>query len=335
MPIIRRAANPVTRRAANAVTRRAAAIGLGLLPFAAGAQAPWPTRPIRFIVPFAPGGPVEVPARFVAEHLSSVLGQPVLVETRPGAGGALGIQAVIQANDPHTLLFTTSSVAILPALMRDPGYDPFRDLVPITLVTDAPMALLARPEHPIRDLADLLARARARPGAISYASSGAGATTHLGGALLGVRAGVDLLHVPYRGAGQAVNALYAGDTDLLVTGTIEALPHVRDGRLKAIAVTSAARVAALPGVPAIGEQVPGYAMSIWYAMLGPRATPPEVVARLAREVAPLATGTLLARRMEESGARLLLDGPAALAERMRLEVPQWKDVAARAGIRAE
>ncbi|MGG5808639.1 Bug family tripartite tricarboxylate transporter substrate binding protein [Falsiroseomonas sp. CW058] len=315
--------------------RRALLAAPALLSLGARAQAPWPTRSIRFIVPFAAGGPVEVPARFIAESLTGSLGQPVIVETRPGAGGALGIQTVVQANDPHTLLFTTSSVAILPALMRDPGYDPFRDLVPITMISDAPMALLAKPDNPIRDLADLLARARARPGAISYASSGAGSTTHLGGALLGVRAGVELLHVPYRGAGQAVNALYAGDTDLLVTGTIEALPHVREGRLRAIAVTSAERVAALPGVPAIGEAVPGYAMTIWYAMLGPRGTPSEVVARLAREVAPLASGTPLARRMEESGARLLLDGPQRLAERMRAEVPQWREVAQAAGIRAE
>lgn len=317
------------------MTRRAVAAGFALLPIAARAQPAWPSRAIRFIVPFAPGGPVEVPARFIADSLSGTLGQPVVVEARPGAGGALGVQTVVQANDPHTLLFTTSSVAILPGLMRDPGYDPLRDLVPITMVSEAPMVLLAKPDNPIRDLDDLLRRAKAEPGRISYASSGAGSTTHLAGALLGVRAGVDLLHVPYRGAGQAVNALYAGDTDMLVTGTIEALPHVRDGRLKAIAITSAARMAALPDVPAIGEKVPGYAMTIWYAMLGPRGTPPQVVERLAREVAPLATGTPLARRMEESGARLLLDGPQRLAERLRTEVPLWKEVAAAAGIRAE
>lgn len=318
------------------ITRRAAMAGLGAWPLAAQAQpGAWPTRTVRFVVPFAPGGPVEVPARFIADHLTGALGQPVLVETRPGAGGALGIQAVVQANDPHLLLFTTSSVAILPGLMRDPGYDPFRDLVPISMVSEAPMTLLAKPDSRIRDLADLLAKARATPGGISYASSGAGSTTHLGGALLGVRAGIDILHVPYRGAGQAVNALYAGDTDLLVTGTIEALPHVRDGRLRAIAVTSAERVASLPDVPAIGEQVPGYAMTIWYAMFGPRATTPEMVARLAREVAPLASGTPLARRMEESGARLLLDGPARLEARLRAEVPQWREVVARANIRAE
>ena len=299
------------------------------------AQAAWPSRTIRFIVPFAPGGPVEIPARFIAEHLAPILGQAVIVEAKPGAGGALGIQSVVQANDPHTLLVTTSAVAVLPALMRDPGYDPLRDLVPITLVTDGAMVILARPDTPIRDLDDLLARAKAAPGRISYGSSGAGSTTHLGGALLCSMAGIELLHVPYRGAAQAVNALYAGDTELMVTGLGEAMPHLREGRLRALAVTSAARVPLLPGVPAAAERVPGYAITIWYAMLGPRGTPPEVVARIAAAVAPLRDGSALAERMAASGIALLLDGPGPLAARLAREVPQWKQVAAAARIRAE
>ena len=313
-----------------------AAPGIARAPGAAAtAAAAWPQRPVRFIVPFAPGGPVEVPARFIAEHVSPRLGQPVIVEARPGAGGAIGIQAVVQANDPHLLLVTTSAVAILPALLRDPGFDPLTDLVPITMISDAPMVLLARPDHPIRDLAELLARARARPGSISYGSSGVGSTTHLGGALLCARAGIEMLHVPYRGAAQAVNALYAGDTDLLVTGMGEAAGHLREGRLRAIAVTAPRRIAVLPEVPAAAELVPGYAISIWYAMLGPRATPPEVVRRLAALVAPLREGSPLALRMAASGMELLLDGPERLAARLAAEVPQWKQVAQAARISVE
>jgi len=304
------------------------------LPGAARAQS-WPTRPVRFIIPFAAGGPVEVPARFLAERLTQTLGQPVLVEARPGAGGALGIQAVLSANDGHTLLFTTSSVVILPALMRNPGFDPQQDLVPVSMVSDAPMALLARTDWPVRDLADLLAQARARPGHFSFGSSGAGSTTHLGGELLKVRAGIDLLHVPYRGAGQAVNALYAGDTDLLVTGLIETLRHVRDGRLRAIAVTSATRSPVLPDVPAIAELVPDYAMSIWYGIFAPRGTPQGIVDRLARELAPQRSGNRLAEQMTASGAELLLDGPAPLAARVAREVPQWKALVAAARIPVE
>ncbi|MGX9965892.1 Bug family tripartite tricarboxylate transporter substrate binding protein [Roseomonas sp. F4] len=319
------------------ITRRQALAGLGLatlgLP-AAQAQQPWPNRTIRFVVPFAPGGPVEVPTRFIADHLTRSLGQTILVETRPGAGGALGAQAVVRENDPHTLLVSTTAVAIAPALMANPGYHPLDDLVPISMLSDTPMVLLAKPDHAIKDLPDLIARAKARPGGITYATSGVGSTTHLAGALLGVRADIDLLHVPYRGAAQAMTALYAGDTDLLVIGTIEALTHIREGRLKAIAITSAEPSPALPNVPPINTAVPGYDMTIWYAMFGPRNTPPEVVQRLATEMAPLARGNILADRMQESGARLLLDGPARLAERMRIEVPLWRDVVRRAGIQA-
>jgi tripartite-type tricarboxylate transporter receptor subunit TctC len=318
-------------------TRRsviAAAAGVATLPGAARAQS-WPTRPVRFVIPFAAGGPVELPARFLADRLTQTLGQPVLVEARPGAGGSLGVQAVLAANDGHTLLFTTSSVVILPALMRNPGFDPQQDLLPVSMVSDAPMALLARTDWPVRDLADLLAQARARPGHFSFGSSGAGSTTHLAGELLKVRAGIDLLHVPYRGAGQAVNALYAGDTDLLVTGLIETLRHVRDGRLRAIAVTSATRSPVLPDVPAIAELVPDYAMSIWYGIFAPRGTPPAVVERLARELAPQRSGNRLAEQMEASGAVLLLDGPAPLAARVAREVPQWKALVAAARIAVE
>jgi tripartite-type tricarboxylate transporter receptor subunit TctC len=305
-----------------------------LLPGLARAQA-WPAGTVRFIVPFAAGGPVEVPARVIAEHLQGPLGHPVIVETRPGAGGSIGVRHVVQTNDPHTLLFTTSSVAIAPALMRNPGYDPLADLVPITTVTDAPLLFLTRAGNPIRDLADLLARARANPGRITYATSGVGSTTHLAGALLAQRAQVELLHVPYRGVGQAMSALLAGDTDLIVVGTIEGMRQTTEGRARAIAVTTARRMAQLPDVPAVAEAVPGYDMSIWYGMFGPRNTPPAVVERIMSLVAPLARGSALAQRMADSGAALLLDGPGPLAERMRREVPLWREVAQAAGITAE
>jgi tripartite-type tricarboxylate transporter receptor subunit TctC len=220
-------------------------------------------------------------------------------------------------------------------MLANAGFDPRTDLRPVTMLTDAPMLLLARPDNPWRDLVGLLAAARARPGAISFGSSGAGSTTHLGGALLGFEAKVDLLHVPYRGAAPAATALYAGDTDLLVTGMGEAMPHLREGRLVALCVTSATRSPALPQVMAAAEVVPGYAMSIWYAMFGPRALPDATVARLNALIAPLRHGTPLATRMQESGISLLLDGPAPLAERLAREVPQWQALAKQTGLRAE
>jgi tripartite-type tricarboxylate transporter receptor subunit TctC len=319
------------------VTRRGlVAAGAMTLPMGGLAQQrPGPDRTVRFVVPFAPGGPVEVPARFIADRLTASLGQSIIVETRPGAGGALGIQHVVQTADPHVLLFTTSSVAVLPALLADPGYDPFRDLTPVSMIVDVPMALLVRPDWPVRDLRDFLRQAREKPQRFSFGSSGPGSTTHLAGELLKVRAGIDILHVPYRGGGQAVNALYAGDTDMLITGLIETMTHVRDGRLRALAVTAPQRSPALPDVPTIAEEVPGYSLNIWYGLFGPRATPPAVVERLAREMAPLRRNTPLAERMTASGASLLLDGPGPLDARMRAEVPLWKEVVASAGIKLE
>jgi tripartite-type tricarboxylate transporter receptor subunit TctC len=318
---------PIRRRALGALALPA------LLPGLARAQA-WPTGPVRFIVPFAPGGPVEVPARFIAEQIQGALGQPIIVETRPGAGGAIGARHVAQTNDPHTLLFTTTAIAIAPALTANAGYDPLADFVPITMATDAPLMFITRADHPIRDLESLLARARAEPGRITYATSGVGSTTHLAGELLANRAGVNLLHVPYRGMGQAVSAIYAGDTDLLVIGTIEGLTQVRSGRARAVAVTTARRMPLLPDVPSVAEAVPGYDMSIWYAMFGPRGMPAAAVQRIADLVAPLARGSVLAERMEAAGAALLLDGPGPLGERMRREVPMWRDVVRAAGITA-
>ncbi|MBC9176641.1 Bug family tripartite tricarboxylate transporter substrate binding protein [Pseudoroseomonas ludipueritiae] len=319
-------------------TRRGllAAAGTLALPLETMAQArPWPDRTVRFVIPFAPGGPVEVPARFIAERLTAALGQSVIVETRPGAGGALGIQYVVQTADPHVLLFTTSSVAVLPSLLAEPGYDPFRDLVPVSMIVDVPMAILVRPDWPARSLEDFLRQARKNPQRFSFGSSGAGSTTHLAGELLKVRAGIDILHVPYRGGAQAVNALYAGDTDMLITGLIETMTHVRDGRLRALAVTSPQRSPALPDIPAVAEEVPDYSLNIWYGLFGPHGTPPGVVQRLASEMAPLRENTPLAERMAASGARLLLDGPGPLEARMRAEVPLWKEVVASAGIKLE
>jgi len=318
---------------------RAAALAPPLLSGRALAQAPvqpWPDRPVRLVVPFAAGGPVEVPARFIADHLSRRLGQPVVVEPRPGAGGAMGVLSVLQARDGHSFVLTTSSVATLPSMQRNPGFDPLQDLVPVTLVSETPMVILARPDWPVRDLAEFLRRARdGRGRPFTLASSGAGSTTHLAGELLKIRAGIELTHIPYRGSAQSVGGLLAGDTDLLMTGLIEGVPHIREGRLRAIAVTSPARSPALPDTPAIAEAVPGYALPIWYALLAPRGTPDAVVERLAREVAPLRTGSPLAARMEASGAALLLDGPGPLARRMAEEVALWKRVLPAAGIHPE
>jgi tripartite-type tricarboxylate transporter receptor subunit TctC len=302
----------------------------------AAAQEAWPSRATRILVPFAPGGTADVPARIIADHLARRLGKPFVVENRSGAGGAVGIRAVAQATDGHTLLHSTSAVAILPALQRDPGFDPLTDLVPITMTAAAPILLIVRADSPFRDLRSLLARARAEPGKISFATSGIGTTVHLAGELLRARAGIDLLHVPYRGSAPAATALLAGETDCVFQSPLEILPHIRAGRVRALANAARSRSALLPDVPAMTEEVPDYdGIQLWFGLFGSRDLPAEVVATLMREIAPLRTGSLLSERMAELGAETLLDGPEALAARLRAEVPLWKAIAERAGIPRE
>lgn len=318
------------------VHRRALAALPALLAAPAFAQtAAWPNRPIRLINPFAPGGPQEVPARFLVDHLSARLGQPVVWESRAGAGGALGMQNVAQATDGHSFLFSSNAVATLPALRRDLGFDPFTDLQPISLVTEAPLVLVVRANGPA-SLAEFLARARAQPGRLSFASSGIGTATHLAGALFMQRAGVELLHVPYRGAGQLVAALLAGDVDGFFGDISLGLEQIRAGQLRALGVTTEGRAALLPEVPAIAEQMPGYAVPFWFGLFAGRATPAEGVRRVLAELPALAAPEgEMARRMAERGAVLRMTAPEPLAQRLAAEVPQWREVVRVAGITPE
>ncbi len=321
---------------ASAATRRGLlAASLAGLAAPALAQEAWPARATRIIVPFAPGGTTDIPARIIADHLARRLGKPFVVENRSGAGGALGIRAVAQATDGHTLLHTTSAICVLPALQRDPGFDPLADFTPITMTTASPILMVVRADSPHRDLAGLLAKARAEPGKVTFSHSGIGTTVHLAGELLRARAGVDLLHVPYRGSAPSATALLAGEVDAGFLSPIEVLPHIRGGRMRALANCAPTRVL-LPDVPSIREIVPDYdGVVLWFALLGPRDLPAEAVATVLREVTPLRSGSTLSERMAEVGAETLLDGPAPLAARIRAEAPLWKGIAERAGIRSE
>ncbi len=319
------------------ITRRNALAAATLaLPTAALAQPrTWPNRPVRIIIPYAPGGPVEIPGRFLAEHLSARLGQPFIVETRPGAGGAVGTKQVIATTDQHTLAMVTGAVAIQPAVQPDIGYDPVNDLLPISLVSEASMGFMVRPNAAFRDLPALIAAAKAAPGRITYGSSGNGTTTHMAAALFGARAGINWQHVPYRGGGQLISGFLAGDVDVMSGDLATLLPHVQEGRGVLLGVTSPDRVPVVPNVPSIAEVVPGTGITIWFALFAPRNFPEEATARLVAEFAPLRSGSPLGERMAATGGRLLLTGPADLSERLRRELPLWRQVVAEAGIRPE
>jgi tripartite-type tricarboxylate transporter receptor subunit TctC len=290
---------------------------------------------VRIIIPYAPGGPVEIPGRFIAEHLTQRLGQSVIVETRPGAGGAIGTKQVIAAQDDHLLLMATGAIVIQPAVQPDIGYDPVVELSPISLISESTMAFAVRPNARWRTLQELLVTAQAEPGRVSYGSSGNGTTTHMAAALFGLRAKINWLHVPYRGGGQLINAFLAGDVDVISGDLALILPHAREGRARVLGVTGRERFPALPEVPSIEEIVPGTAITIWFALFGTRSLPQEAADRLVAEMASLRTGSPLAERMAAAGGNLLVTGPDQLAAQIRRELPMWRQVVAEAGIRPE
>lgn len=319
------------------ITRRGlgAALVAGLAAPAFAQTPAWPNRPVRLISPFAPGGPQDVPARYFVDYLTPRLGQPVVYDSRAGAGGQVGMQFVAHATDGHTFLITSNSIATLPALKLNLGFDPFTDLLPVTIVTEAPLVYVVRANGPA-NLADFLGRAREAPGRVSVGSSGTGSATHLTSALLMQKAGIELLHVPYRGAGLVMTALLAGDIDAFVGDLSIALEHIRAGTARAIGVSTATRAPLLPDVPAIGEQVPGFAVPFWFGLFAAKQTAPEVVQRINAELAPLAApDSELSKRMAERGSKLVLSGPAPLEARLRAEVAQWRDVVRAAGIAPE
>lgn len=320
--------------------RRRNLAGLALPPAltrGAAAQAPaWPNRTVRFIVPFAAGSPIEIPARFLAEHLAPRLGQPVVVESRPGAGGAVGTIAVAQANDGHTFLVGSGSLAIQPALQPDIGYDPLRDLQAVSLLTESPMVFAVRPGHRFRDLAGLVATAQREPGRVTFGHSGNGTTTHMLGALFGLRAAIEWTAVPYRGSGQLTGAFLSGDVEVMIGESSTLLPLAREGRILLLGQSGAQRSPAMADVPTMEEVVPGTTLPIWFAMTTGRATPPEAILRMVREMAPArAPDSPLSRRFTNTGGHVILSEPGVLEERIRRELALWREVVRQTGIRAE
>ena len=316
------------------IATRRALLALPFLASPALAQ-DWPARPVRIVVPFTPGGPVDVVARLLSERLRDRLGQPVLIDNRPGAGGNLGIRAVSQAPpDGTTFLLTSSSLAIGPALQGAQAVDPRTELTPISLVVEIATTITALPGR-FAGFPAMLRDARANPGTLTYGSSGTGSSNHLSGAMLCATAGIALVHVPYRGAALAMNAVLARDIDMIFASTVETLAAHRDGRARILAVTTPARIAALPEVPAAIEFVPGYVAPNWFAFAGPPGLPAAITSRMSDELLRMKGDATLRARLESLGTEPEMSSPAALAERLAREVPTWQRVAAEAGIRPD
>jgi len=330
-----RSAGPTRRallRVAGTLASAAGTCALGLKPSKAAA---YPDRPIRIIVPFAPAGPTDIMARILASRLGDAVGGTVIVENRPGAGGNIGIGAAARAEpDGYALLVTSSAFVVNPALYARILYDPFADFAAIAELGTSPNVILAGPKLGLNSIADLLARARSHPGELNYASPGIGTTPHLSGELLKITAGLEIVHVPFSGAGPAIQALLGGVTQLAVVALPPARPHIESGALKALAVTGAHRWFDLPDVPTMVEL--GYTDFIsdtFQGFLAPAKTPAAIVELLSTKAIEILKTPKVAEQLRNDGFEVEAFGPDGLRQRIADEVPKWRDIVAKAGIK--
>ena len=311
-----------------------AAVLLGIVP-TAQAQ-PYPAKPVRIIVPFAPGGGSDFIGRFTAQRLTDALGKQVIVENRPGAGGLLGIEVGVKSDaDGYTLVLIASSYTVNPALYTL-KFDPVTDVTPIVQISQGPMLVVAGPKLAAKSLKELIALAKAKPGQLSFASAGQGSITHMAAEYFANVAGIKMSHIPYKGTGPALTDTIGGQTDLFFSSTATSLPHVKAGRLRALAVTTAKRLPTEPGVPTIAESgYPSYDVPLWHGLIGPKGLPKPIVERLNGEVVKIL-------KLKETGEQLQSDGvspaggsAAQFGKRIAAEIALWKKVVATTGVKAE
>ena len=310
----------------------------GIAPWASASAQGWPERPIRLVVPFPPGSSPDLIARTVAEPLAAALGQAVVVENRPGAGGNIGTAQVARAQpDGHTFVFTIQGPLVTaPMLSRSLGYDPQRDLVPVTLVATSPNVLVVSPALGANTLAEFVRYAKARSGQLNYGSVGNGSASHLAMELFKTRAGVDLVHVPYQGFPQVVNAMLAGQVQASFMVPAIAMGQVRAGKLKALGVTTLGRTSALPELPTLAEQgYAGFEAISWQAVLAPAGTPQGVVERMSRELVRIIRSDEVRSRMLAQYFTAAGTAPQALALLMKSERDRWARVIRAAGVQPE
>src|SRR5438128_8375273 len=259
---------------------------LAALPVSAQAPDSYPSKPLRFILPFPPGGPTDILGRLIGERLASSLGQPVVIENRGGAGGNVGAEAAAKsASDGYTIVLVAPSLAISPSLYSKLSYDPVRDFAPVSLVATVPNVIITHPSVPANTLAEFIRLAKTKPGGMNFGSGGSGTSNHLAGELFNIVAGVKLVHVPYKGVNLAMNDVLSGEVHLVVIGIPAAAPHIKAGKLRALALIAPQRSPALPDVPTVAEAgLPNFEVTTWYGVLAPAGTPAPVVTRLNAEL---------------------------------------------------
>lgn len=318
-------------------------LGLALLvalvssgwPGSAGAQA-YPARSIRIISPFSPGGGNDTICRIVAQKLVERLGKQVLVENRAGANGIIGTEVAARAApDGYTIVLIPSGHAVNASLRKKLPYDSIRDFTAITLVGSSPLVLVVHPAVPAGSVKDLVALAKARPGQITYGSAGVGSSGHLAGAQFETLTGTKMVHVPYKGMALAITDLISGQIFLSFATSLSSIPHVRSGRLRALATTGARRSAALGNLPTVAEAVPGYEASLWYGFVGPSGIPPEIVRRLNSEIVAVLDLPEVRKRLAGQGLEVTPSTPDAFATLLKNDLARWAQVVQRAGLRPQ
>jgi tripartite-type tricarboxylate transporter receptor subunit TctC len=317
------------------VLRGTAAAVMALAATAAAAQS-WPAKSVRIIVPFGTGGGTDIQGRLLGKKFFESMGQPFVVDNRAGAGGMLGAELAAKSPpDGYTLLFTTASLAVGPSLYKKLGFDPVRDLAPVSWVSSVPLVLAIHPSVPAKSVKDLVALAKARKGQMNAASNGSGTTSHLTLELLKQTAGIQVAHIPYKGGGPATTAVLSGEVDFVFTTILSVYPQVKAGRLRALAVTTAKRSGVAPELPTMGETFKGFEMDNWYAMFVPAGTPPEIAQRLHAEILKAMKSQEVLDYMTRDGADPVASSPAELAAYLKREIDKYARIIKAGGIQPE
>ncbi|MBR8657322.1 tripartite tricarboxylate transporter substrate binding protein [Achromobacter sp. Marseille-Q0513] len=315
----------------------AAALAALALGSAASASAAWPERPITMVVPFPPGGPTDLVARVLAKQLTDQLGQTVVVENKGGANGNIGMQYAAAAKpDGYTVLYNTSSIALSPNLYRKLAFDPVKDFAPVSSTAVIPLVLLTHPSVPVQDAQGFVDYARQRPGKLSYGSAGAGNVTHLGALLLLRSLQIDAVHVPYRGSAPAMTDLVGGQVQFMANTLNDSLGFIREGKLRALAVTSRERSEQLPAVPTVAETVaPGFEMGAWQGVVVPAGTPEPIVQKLNAEIRRALQSAEMQKQLKAQGAQALGSTPQEYGAYIRNEIQRWGTVIQEAGVQLD
>jgi tripartite-type tricarboxylate transporter receptor subunit TctC len=325
----------VARRTLIAASLSALALGAIVLP--AQAQDKWPSKPITYVVPFPAGGTTDILARLIGQKLGPALGTTVIIDNRPGAGGNIGSELVARAApDGYTIMGGTISSHSINASLYKLSYDPLKSFAPITLIGTNANVLVVNPASPVHSVKELIAAAKAKPGSLSFASAGNGTSQHLSAELFKTMAGIDMVHIPYKGSAPAIQDVIGGQVPLMFDTTVVAGPFIQSGKVRPLAVTSAKRVATLPDVPTMAEAgVPGYEVVSWQAMFAPAGTPPAIVQRLQTEVAAILKQPDVQERLAKLGVDPSGMAPQQLAEFQAAEIAKWAKVVKAANVKVD